>query len=118
MEKPERLRIFFERLSEAPLADDCESALALMATTLNGVEDEYSGIEYNAGSLQDDRRLYPPDLAFEQQSGIEGVRMFRQRGHKTFIAPNGAIRIELNKPDPATKVVLDRPGADGKRCPR
>lgn len=117
MEKAERLRIFFERLNDAPLADSCESALILLETTLNGVENQFSGIAFDANALKDDGRLYPPDPKFEQDSGIPGVRMFRQRGHKTFIAPNGAIRIESNRTDPRTRVVYVRPGADGKGCP-
>lgn len=117
MEKADRLRIFFERLNEAPPADSCESALTLLVETLNGVEDEFSGVPYDANAWKDDGRLYPPDREFEQESGIAGVRMFRQRGHKTFIAPNGAFRIELSKPGPSTRVMCDRPGADGERCP-
>jgi hypothetical protein len=83
-----------------------------VATILNVVEDEYSGVRFDPDAWENDGRMYPPDD--DNRFPVDGhpaVTMYRTKGHRLFIRENGAIRIE----EVATrKVVLAKPGADGQ----
>jgi len=113
---PERLRIFFGRLSEAAAAASDDQALELLISTMNEVEDEFSGLPYDPASWREKRRLYPPSTDFERKlPGWPQVRMFRQTQHVTYIGRNGSIEIQFAKPSPrAGEVVFSKPGEDGK----
>jgi hypothetical protein len=114
MDKRKRFGLFVRELEEAAPAATFEEARLLLETILNGVEDRHSGVPYNQATSQFDGRMYPPHDDFEKPSGIDGVRMFKTRGHRVFFASNGAIRIE----SVIGEVVLDKPGKDGGLCPR
>lgn len=91
--KADRLAEFQKRLSEAPAAANHDDALQLIADVLNTVEDELSGVPFDPARSHVDGRLYPPSTEFEVASDVVGSRCYRQRGHKTYISPSGAIRI-------------------------
>jgi hypothetical protein len=115
MHKEERLSIYLERLISATPVASFEEAWALVVSTLNAVEDEFSGVPYDPSQWRSDGRLYPPDFDFEQVCDIEGVRLFFSKGHQVFIADNGAIKIMPRKF--ASQPLIDKPGNDGERCP-
>jgi hypothetical protein len=113
MTRKQRLRKFIERLEAAGSANSLATALELLRTTLNAVEDEFSGVPNNPLLWESDGRLYPP----QEDSGRSvpdrpSVRRYRSVGHNTFVRQNGAIRIETV----AGAIVLDKAGADGRRA--
>jgi hypothetical protein len=108
--KAQRLQIFFERLQVALPADSAEKALELLATTLNCVEDEFSGIKNRPESWQSDARMYPPQLDSRVKNPqSRSTWKFRNKGHYTFIGNNGAIRIETVEGD----LLFQKAGHDG-----
>ena len=60
--------------------------------------------------------MYPPQDDSERKCEIPGVRMFRTRGHRVWIGNNGAIRIATAGAR-EERIVLDKAGKDGGRCP-
>jgi hypothetical protein len=59
--KAERFLLFLSQLSPVPSVDSGDAALGLITSTLNRVEDEWSGSPFAPTRWQDDGRLYPPD---------------------------------------------------------
>lgn len=58
--KSHRLQVFISRLKAAPPVSTKTEALALIATVLDEVEDELSGIVANPANWRSDGRMYPP----------------------------------------------------------
>jgi hypothetical protein len=91
----ERIALFFERLNAQPAAATHDEALRVVAETLNAVEDQFSGAAYDPEKHLSDGRMYPPQEDSRRQvEGRNDVARYRSRGHNTWIANNGAIRIE------------------------
>lgn len=91
--KKDRLRIFLKRLKAAPSAGSADKALELLSETLDAVEDEFSGVDYEedpegrermSGPQEDNRRAIP---------GRPSLRRYRSAKHNTFIGINGSIQI-------------------------
>ena len=121
MEKGDRFKLVVQRLNEVAPASSAEEARELVEAILNGVEDEYSGVPYDPQNHREDGRMYPPQDDAERKSPWVCARVFRTRGHYLTLAENGAIKItKVGKPIGAedAEVVLDKPGKDGRRCPR
>ena len=103
--KAERLAEFLKRLEVSPAAKSFDEARMLVERVLHEVEDELCPApEDQMGPPLDDNRHSVP--------GHPEVTRYRNKGHNTFLRQNGAIRIEEL---PSKRVVLDKPGADGRR---
>jgi hypothetical protein len=112
--KRERLAEILRRLDAAPSAGSDEAALALVRDVINAVEDELSGLPYDAAEatmLAVSERMYPPLADSEIPDIMSGVRRFRTFRHELLVGANGAILIRRM----AGTIELSKPGADGKR---
>lgn len=110
MDKKTRLKAFLARLAKAAPASSESSGLALIAQTLNQTEDKLTDIPYNPEAWSDDGRMYPPQQD-SRRTHNAAIARYRSRGHNTFIANNGAIRIEAEN----QQILLDKPGSNGKK---
>jgi hypothetical protein len=114
----QRLALFLAAMEEAPAAHDRSSARALLEDMLNRIEEAHSGVPYDPEKWMTDGRMYPPRDDFEQPCPLAGATLFHSLGHAIWFAANGAIRIEGRRGANKGRVELDKPGADGKFCPR
>lgn len=110
--KAKRLQEFLKRLEGAPPASSAEEALRLLASNLNAVEDEFSGVPFRPENWRTDGRMYPP----QEDSRVKfpkrpSLRKYRNKGHYNFIGLNGSIRIETLE----ARILLDKPGQDGRK---
>lgn len=116
MDKSERFALFVRELKEAAAAASAEEARQLVESVLNNVEDRHSGVPFRPENWRFDGRMYPPQDDAERKSPIKGVRVFRTRGHRVWIAANGAIRI-ATAGTLQERIILDKAGRDGGFCP-
>jgi len=108
--KLERFAIFVSRLMAAPCAGSAADAYMLLSDTLNAVEDESSGVPHDPSQWTSDDRMYPPQAdSARDVAGRPELTRYRSKGHNTYIADNGAIRIETANRD----LVLNKPGCSG-----
>lgn len=86
--------------------------MALIAATLNGVEDEFTSISFDPLQWQSDGRMYPPQRDSAHEVPDRGdVTRFRNVRHNTWIATYGAILIRTLD----GKALLDKPGRSGRK---
>ena len=94
LSKDVRFRLFLDRLHAAAPTASHDEAFALIATTLNAIEDEDSGVPADPANWQFDGRMYPPQADMARPlPGMPGVIVYRSRAHRTFIGANGAFAI-------------------------
>ena len=110
--KDERFREFLRRLGSAPAASSFEEAHKLLSDVLNAVEDELSGVPYNAETWETDGRMHPPQAdSMRNVPGRDDVKRFRSVAHNTYIAANGAIEIQEVR---GAVVVFRKDGSNGQ----
>ena len=110
--KAERLLEVIRRLEAASPASSADEAFELMASILNAVEDELTGIPYAPDNWRSDGRMYPPqDDAKREVPEMPGWTRYRNRAHVTLIGPNGEIRID----EVSGKCLLNKPGPHGPK---
>lgn len=114
LSRRERLQEFFRRLAKSPRASTYQDARKQVNDTLNAVEDEMSGVPYNATTWLTDGRMYPV-LDDNVRDASSGVKRLRSRDHNIYIGTNGAIRVVQIS---TNYVLLDKPGHDGQLVPR
>ncbi len=111
MTKAERLAVFSERLRAAPAASSADEAVALVATVLNAVEDEFSGAPFDPTQWTTDGRMYPAQAdRTHPVEGHPGVVRQRTVAHFVYVRTNGAIEIRSTRNN---DVIFQKPGADG-----
>lgn len=120
--RDQRLAEFLRRLAEAPAAASFDEAYRLLCSTLDGVEDELSGLPNDPGQWMTLERMFPPQR--DRMSSIAGcdVQRFDSKRHITYIAANGALEIRgKRRPRESVVVLCSKAGADGRRlsdvCP-
>lgn len=109
----ERFALFIAAMNTHPKASNFSEIRNQLADTLNLIEDQFSGVPFSPSTWLTDGRMYPPlDDSMRDVEGRPDVKRFRSKAHNTYLAENGAIRIEVagNR-----EVVLDKPGQDGRR---
>ena len=112
LDKARRLAIFLERLAAAEPAGTFHDAMVLIAATLNGVEDEFTSIEFDPAQWQSDGRMYPPrEDSARDVPGREDVTRFRSVRHNIWVATYGAILIRTLDGEQ----LLDIPGRNGRK---
>jgi RHS repeat-associated protein len=92
---PERLKEYYRRLNEAPLATSADEAFDLISETLHQVEDDLSGIVRSnppPPPNMSDGRMYPPLKDYTTRHP-DGSITARTRGHTIEIDANGGFRI-------------------------
>lgn len=94
-----------------PYRSGAEARLSL-ERAMREVENLLSGVPENpnAANSPPDGRMYPPHDKFERRSGSAEVRLWKQTAHRTWIANNGAVRIERGD----GVVEVDLQGDDGR----
>jgi hypothetical protein len=110
--KRERLQEVYRRLAAAPPATSFAEMRRQLDAILNEVEDQLTGIPYDASSWVIDGRLYPvQDDHVHDVEGHPGVTLLRARRNEIFIGANGSIEIR----NAASRAVeFSRCGADGR----
>lgn len=112
MDKRDRLRLFYDRLSSAPPASTAEEAYSLICNTLNAVEDEWSGVPNEPANWRMDGRMYPPRTErLYAVSGFPNVFRYNSFKHDTYISPHGAIEVRAVA---TGRVEFSKAGAGGK----
>lgn len=92
----ERVAEFYRRLGSAPAVNSADEALALLARTLDEVEDEMSGIPKKTPApppRKPDGRMYPPQSDFILRHSADGRITAKTRGHMIEISADGCITI-------------------------
>ena len=90
----ERLEEFCRRLLASPACASADEAFALLSRVLIEVEDELSGVAFDADYPFDDGRMYPPRADAERDvPGRADLRRYRSKRHNSFISDSGAILI-------------------------
>lgn len=112
--KEERFAEFLSRLSAIPPASTRPEAFGQIASILNRVEDELSGVPFDPTGWKDDGRMYPPQEDSVRETSQPTVKRFRTRAHNVFLGENGAIRIEVVV---SQEIVFTKAGADGRNIP-
>ena len=111
LSKGERLKIFNQRLIDAPAAKNADEAFELLGRTMDDVEDAFSGIaKVDNPGLKYQGRMYPPRPDFTTRlpnGGLEAIT----KGNIIRIDPNGAIRIYARNADGSLgKLLLEKLG--------
>ena len=92
--------------------DSVNGGFELVAKTLNGVEDEFSGVPNRPERWRTDGRMYPPQEDSRVRSPERpSLRKYRTKGNYIFIGINGSIRIETLE----GQVLVDKPGRDMRK---
>lgn len=113
MTKGERVAELMRRLEASPPADGAEAALRLVTSALDAIEDQHSGAPNDPTSPMADERIWPPIAKYHFEiQGRPDLDGYRQRGHETVIGANGAILIRTRRDG---RVILDKPGRDGRK---
>lgn len=118
MNRSQRFALFLAELEAAPAAHDQASARLLLEDILNRIEEAHSGVPFDPEKWMTDGRMYPPQEDQEKVSPIAGTSLFFSFKHRIWIGDNGAVRIERRIQPNLGLVELDKPGIDGKQCPK
>lgn len=103
-------------MKAAPPVATHDEAKALVDGTLNGVEDEFSGVPFDEERAGTDGRMYPPSEKFlDTKWSNRNVRCYRQTAHATFIAENGAIEIRPRRGHELGPIRFEKQGRDGRK---
>lgn len=109
-----RLEEFFRRLNSAGAVASFEEAYDLLCSTLNQVEDEFSGLPNEPDQWMASDRMFPPQT--DRMSSVPEctVKRFDSLRHITYIAKNGSIEIRSKRLKAGKiEVHFSKAGSDG-----
>jgi hypothetical protein len=108
----ERIALFYERLEALPAFTSHDHAMAEISRVLTEVEDEFSGVPRDPSDMPvvTGGRMYPPHPVYAKQTDIQGVTLYVQKGHRTYVGDGGAILINNRK---TGEVEFQKSGIDG-----
>ncbi len=114
MDIHQRIALFYQRLEASPAFASHEQALAEIARILTEVEDEHSGVPRDPSDMPvvTDGRMYPPVAAYARKTDLEGVILYTQKGHRTYISEDGAVLIVNRRTE---KTEFEKAGRTGRR---
>ena len=113
--KGERLLVYFTRMSNSQPATSHDEAMLLLEM-LNEIENELSEIPYDPDEPGTDGRMYPPNAMFRYKLWERsGVQCYRQAGHATFVADNGAIEICKRVGIILGQIIFEKPGRNDRK---
>lgn len=102
---------FIRRLHAAPACGTFADAFALLADTLDDVENLLSGVPFDPANPRHDGRMYPPQAdAYRPVAGRSDIHRYRSRQHNSYFSDDGAILIL----DIRGNIVLDKPDLNGR----
>jgi hypothetical protein len=113
MEKSERVKLIVAQCGSAELFETHDGAFDGVNEIIDVIEDSHSPDPYDPGG-RSRNRIYGPSREYASATGFEGLVEYAHVGHITQIYQNGAFLIL----DRRGGILLDKPGADGKFCPR
>jgi len=113
MEKRERVTLILTQFGSAGLFGTHDEAFGAINEIIDTFEDEHSPDPYDPDGRSPDR-IYGPSRKFAAATEFDGLVEYGHVGHVTLIHSNGAFMILDRK----GQTLLDKPGVDGKFCPR
>jgi hypothetical protein len=113
MGKSERAVLIIALCGSAELFESHDDAYVGLNKLIDDFEDIHSPDPYDP-SGKSKNRIYGPSSKYTNEIEFEGLVEYGHTAHVTRIYRNGAFMI-LGLRD---EVLLDKPGADGKFCPR
>ncbi|GEP93730.1 RHS repeat-associated core domain-containing protein [Chitinophaga terrae (ex Kim and Jung 2007)] len=109
LSKGQRLGLFIERLKTAPGATNQEEAIKLINTTLDKVEDAYSGVKKAKGiPNRDDGRMYGILDTKYVTTQEDGTLIANTKGNRIVLSQDGGFKIQSKD---GSKTFIDKPGA-------
>ena len=114
--REQRLRLFYRRMGASEPAARHDEAMAMLASALNDVEDEFSGVPFDEERAGTDGRMYPPSERYRNLSfSRPGIHCYFQTAHATFVSENGAIEIRPRRGRDLGTILFEKQGNDGRK---
>lgn len=113
MDKRERLELIFAKFGSAAPFHTRSEAYDGINEIIDDIEDMHSPDAFDPHG-RSRNRIYGPSDRFSSATSFKGLVEYSHVAHITLIFENGAFMICDRK----GRVLIDKPGSDGRCCPR